>query len=74
MSFSELDVQEVLEGFPPPPFMSKDSRVEVVRRLDERAQSRGEPLPLRPLIAAMLRVSTRSIERYRRELRDDTLG
>lgn len=74
MSFSELDVAEVVDGFPPPPFMSKASRVEVVRRLDERAARRGDPLPHPSLAAGVLRVSTRSIERYRRELRDASLS
>ena len=74
MTFFELDVQEVLEGYPPPPAMTRGSRVEVVRRLDERARQRREPVLSRPVLAAMLRVTTRSIERYRRDLRDDTLG
>ena len=70
MSFSELDVQEVLEGFPPPGAMTRGSRVEVVRRLDAQLH---EALS-RPVLAKMLGVSTRTIERYRRELRDDTLS
>lgn len=74
MTFNEIDVVEVLEGFPPSPFMSKASRVEVVRRLDERAARRGDDLPSRPWLAEALRVSTRTIERYRRELRDGTLS
>lgn len=70
MSYLEWDVQEVLEGFPPPSGMSKASKVEAMVRLESR--NRG-PLS-RPELARILGVTTRTIERYRRELRAASLG
>lgn len=74
MSFLEMDVQEVMEGFPPPSGMSKGSKVEVVRRLDELARRNGRSPDPRPALARRLDVTPRSVERYRREIRDANLG
>lgn len=65
----ELDVLEVLEGFPPPSGMTPASKREVVRRLDEASRRDGEPLKPRPWVAQLLGVTTRTVERYRAQLR-----
>lgn len=74
MSFSEIDVEEVLLGFAPPPGMTVGSRIEAIRRLDLRATEQGKPIASRPLLAEFFGVSTRTIERYRRRLREATLS
>lgn len=62
--FSEMDVSEVMEGFLAPPAMTPASRREAVRRLDQEGRlSTAE-------IAVRLVVSTRTVERYRRVLRN----
>lgn len=67
--FNEADVQEVVDGFVRPPGMSRASRLEVVRRLDEQRQRRGQPPLLCAILAARLEVSERTITRYRSAIR-----
>lgn len=71
MSYSEIDVIEVLEGHAPPPGMLPNSRREVVRRLDERAIRRGEPVKTAAWLAELLEVDPRTITRYRSRNRQE---
>lgn len=71
MSYSEIDVQEVLEGFPPPPGMTPGSKREVVRRLDEQAVRHGQPLLTATVMGKLLYVDKRTVTRYRTRNRQE---
>lgn len=72
MEVDEFEVREILRGHRSyPAETSLGSRIEAVRRLDSnfhRSRPRAEDL------AELLGVTTRTIERYRRKIRADTLG
>lgn len=68
---SETDVAEILRGHRTYPGQtSLGSRIEAVRRLDARPGPRlsGDE------VAALLGVNRRTVERYRRKIRTDSLG
>lgn len=72
MSYSEIDVQEVMEGHAPPAGMTSDSKREVVRRLDEGAlRNRLGGVYTARMLADLLGVDPRTVTRYRSRNRQE---
>lgn len=68
----DFEVQEIIRGHRSYPLdTSLGSRIEAVRRLDSRFD---RPRPRAEDLADLLGVTKRTIERYRRKIRTDTLG
>lgn len=71
----EQQVREIMSGdLADPTESTLGSRVEAVARLDEMYHKQGSRRPRADHLAAMLGVTKRTIERYRRKIRMYTLG
>lgn len=68
----ESEVRDILNGHRTHPGQTAlGSRIEAVRRLDEKHRIKRMPAGL---LADLLGVTTRTIERYRAKIKADTLG